>query len=125
MEVLPGQAHESPRVIPLVDAIDGSPWDGALDRIEQLAGDKGCSSQENRDELEERDIEPVLPHKSNELNQEEDSFDREAYRDRNIIERCIGWLKEFRRIATRYEKLAVHYLGMVKLGMICQYLKTT
>ena len=34
-----------------------------------------------------------------------------------------SWLKELRRIATRYEKLAVHYLGMVKLGMILQYLK--
>ena len=36
----------------------------------------------------------------------------------------IGWLKESRRIATRYEKLAVHYLGMVKLGMILQYLQS-
>jgi len=30
------------------------------------------------------------------------------------VERCIGWLKESRRIATRYEKLAVHYLGMAR-----------
>lgn len=125
MEVLPGQAHESPRVIPLVDSIDESELDGGLDRLEKLAGDKGCSSKENRDELHDRDIEPVLPRKSNEISREDEPFDREAYRDRNIIERCIGWLKELRRIATRYEKLAVHYLGMLKLGMICQYLKPT
>ena len=42
--------------------------------------------------------------------------------ERNLIERTIGWLKEFRRIATRYEKLVVNYLGMITLGMILQYL---
>lgn len=125
MEVLPGQAHESPRVIPLVDTIEGSASEESPDQPEKLAGDKGCSSQKNRDQLKQRGIDPVLPHKENESNRDEESFDREAYRERNIIERCIGWLKELRRIATRYEKLAVHYLGMIKLGMIQQYLKLT
>ncbi len=41
-----------------------------------------------------------------------------------MIERFIGWARELRRIATRYEKLAVHHPGMLKLGMILQYLKT-
>ena len=45
-------------------------------------------------------------------------FDREAYRRRNVVERCIGWLKECRRLATRHEKLAVNFLAMVKLAMI-------
>ncbi len=70
-------------------------------------------------------IDPVLPHKENESNRNEESFDREAYPDRNIIERCIGWLMELRSIANRYEKLGVHCLGMLKLGMIQQDLKTT
>jgi transposase len=45
-------------------------------------------------------------------------FDREAYRRRNVVERCVGWLKENRRLATRYEKLAVNFLALVKLAMI-------
>ncbi|AMV39237.1 hypothetical protein VT85_17500 [Planctomyces sp. SH-PL62] len=45
-------------------------------------------------------------------------FDAEAYRRRNIVERCILWLKENRRLATRFEKLAVNFLAMVKLAMI-------
>ena len=50
-------------------------------------------------------------------------FDREAYRRRNVVERCIGWLKECRRIATRFEKLAVSYLAMLKLAMIARYFR--
>jgi transposase len=46
------------------------------------------------------------------------SFDREAYRRRNSIERCVGWLKEARRIATRYEKLAVQYLGVIAATVV-------
>jgi transposase len=51
------------------------------------------------------------------------SYDRERYRGRNVIERSIGWLKECRSVATRFEKLAVHYLGMVHLAIIERYLK--
>ena len=45
-------------------------------------------------------------------------FDEETYRRRNAVERCMGWLKENRRLATRHEKLAVNFLAMVKLAMI-------
>ena len=51
------------------------------------------------------------------------SYDPERYRGRNVIERSIGWLKECRSLATRYEKLAIHYLGMVQLAIIERYLK--
>jgi transposase len=51
------------------------------------------------------------------------SYDRERYCGRNVIERSIGWLKECRSLATRFEKLAVHYLGLVHLAMIERYLK--
>ena len=40
------------------------------------------------------------------------------YRRRNVVERCVGWLKEARAVATRFDKLAVHYLGVVKLAMV-------
>jgi transposase len=40
-----------------------------------------------------------------------------------VIERCVGWLKECRRVATRYEKLAVNYAAMLRLSMIERVLK--
>lgn len=124
MEVTAGQAHESPRLIPLVDTIEVASSGAPKRRPEKLAGDKGCSSKDNRQELKARRITPVIAHRDNESERDDATFDRETYRQRNIIERLIGWMKELRRIATRYEKLAVHYLGMLKLGMIRQYLKT-
>ena len=42
-------------------------------------------------------------------------------RARNVVERCVGWLKQYRSIATRFEKLAVNYLTLVKLAMLQRY----
>ena len=50
-------------------------------------------------------------------------FDKEAYRQRNIVERLIGWLKESRRILSRFEKTAKNFGGMLTLAFIRQYLK--
>jgi transposase len=50
-------------------------------------------------------------------------YDRVRYRNRNVVERCLGWLKECRALATRFEKLAVHYLGLVQLAIIERYLR--
>lgn len=51
-------------------------------------------------------------------------FEWEDYRKRNVVERLVSWLKESRRVATRYEKLALTYLGMVKLAAIRRVLWT-
>lgn len=51
------------------------------------------------------------------------AFDRELYRRRDAVERCVGWLKESRRLATRYEKLAVSYLAVVRVAVLRLYLK--
>lgn len=50
-------------------------------------------------------------------------FDRDAHRDRNIIERLIGWLKECRRIFSRFEKPATSFAGMVRVGLIQRCLR--
>jgi len=91
----------------------------------QAAGDKGYSARRVRDWLIGRKIEPVIPHKANEKARHDLGtwFDRAAYRGRSVIEQCIGWVKEFRRIATRYEKLAVNFEGMFHLAMIKRYFK--
>lgn len=63
---------------------------------------------------------PVIPTKSNERPQPH--FDWELYRERNRVERCINRLKQYRRVATRYEKLAVTYLAMVTIAAILIWL---
>ena len=50
-------------------------------------------------------------------------FCRATYRRRNVIERLVGWLKEHRRIATRFEKLGRSYMAMVKLSFVRRYFR--
>jgi transposase len=94
-------------------------------RPSKLAGDKGYSSKRVRDFIREQKIKPVIPHKDNEKARHDPNvvFDKEAYRQRHVVEQAVGWLKECRRIATRFEKLAVHFLGMLELAMIRRYLR--
>ncbi|WP_168564979.1 IS5 family transposase [Crateriforma spongiae] len=115
-----GQRHESTELENLIDHCELSlhRYDSRPDAI---AGDKGYSSHAIRDRLRELGIEPVIGSKSNESREEE--FDREAYRRRKIVERLIGWLKESRRVGTRYDKLACSYLAFVQLAALRRALK--
>jgi IS5 family transposase len=88
----------------------------------QVAADKGYSSSALREWLRNHSMQPVIPRKSNERCPGE-RFDRRAYRGRAVVEQCVGWLKERRRIGTRFEKLAVSYLAMLHLAMIQRYLR--
>ena len=91
----------------------------------RLAGDKGYRMDRIDESLLERGIIPVVPSKSNEdPSSRLVDFDKANYRRRSIVEQLIGWLKECRRVATRYEKRAMHYLSMIKLAMIGRYLRT-
>jgi transposase len=89
-------------------------------RPRRAAGDKGYSSPTVRRRLRQRHIRAVIPSKSNQRRQPH--FDRVAYRRRNLVERLINRLKQFRRIATRYEKRAANYLAMVHIGMLLLWL---
>src|SRR4029453_882906 len=117
-----GERHEQ---IALEGLLDG----GALPRSgrgrprlrpRRLAGDKGYSSPTARRRLRQRRISPGTPAPQDQRPQP--NFDREAYRERNKVERLINRLKQFRRIATRYEKRAANYLAMVNIGMIMLWL---
>jgi transposase len=91
----------------------------------KLAGDKAYTVQRIRDWLAGHKIQAVIPHKSHEHARHDPAvtFDRQAYRGRSVVEQCVGWLKEFRRIGTRFEKLAVNFHGMLQLAMIDRYLR--
>jgi transposase len=91
-----------------------------------IAGDKGYRADWIDEYLMGLDINPVIPSKSNEdRNDRNVEFDSQAYRDRNIVERLIGWLKECRRIFARFEKTAINFSGMIKMAFIQRYLKLT
>ena len=89
-------------------------------RPKRVVGDKGYSSTHLRRYLRQRGIGVVMPRHKNERRR--GPFDRSAYRQRNVAERLVNRLKQFRRIATRYEKRAVNYLGMLTLAAIMLWL---
>src|SRR5215217_2713253 len=84
-------------------------------RPRRVAGDKAYTGRPVRSFLRRRGIGAVIPTQKREPRRP--GFDREAYRQRNRVERLINRLKQFRRIATRYEKRAVNYAAMLTIGM--------
>lgn len=114
--VTAGQAHESKSFEALMDTVKIR----RRRRPNAVAGDKGYSYPRIRTWLAKRGIEAVIPTRSD---QPRERMNKKKYRGRNVVERCIGWLKESRRVATRYEKLAAHYLAMVTLAMIQRCLR--
>ena len=119
-----GERHESLYVEPVLRLVRlrrpgrrGRP----RTRPHRLVGDKGYSFPPVRRYLRRRGIGVVIPTRSNQ--RARPHFDCRAYRRRNIIERVVGWLKDSRRLATRFETLAVNFLAMVKLAMIQRCLR--
>ena len=110
-----GQKHEAPEFEHLMESCLINTFRKSK-RPAALAGDKGYSSNAIRDYLSRREIADTIPTRSNETRRED--FDTDLYRQRNIIERLIGWLKENRRIATRYDKTIDSYLTMVHIAML-------
>ena len=125
VELTAGQVGESTRLESVVATFIASREHRRRRKPRKLAGDKGYSAARARDWLKARGIEPVIPHKDNEKARHDPAvaFDKETYRRRAVVEQCVGWLKEYRRIGTRYEKLAVNFHGMLQLAMIRRYLK--
>jgi transposase len=123
----PGQAHESTALKTLLEGADEEIVDHDEDPVAwpvQLAGDKGYRAEWIDQHLLDLGMEPVIPSKENEdRDARAVEFDREAYRNRNIVERLIGWLKESRRIFSRFEKTAKNYGAMLKLAFIRRYLR--
>ena len=108
----PGQDHESTVLRPLMER-------GAVKRLgrgrprvrpRRVVGDKGYSSRENRQYLRRRGMRLTIPRKKNEWRR--GRFDKAIYRMRNRVERLINRMKQFRRLATRYEKRAENFRAM-------------
>ena len=85
-------------------------------RPRTLVGDRGYTGAPSRNLLRRRGIAAVIPQFRTEKRPR--LMDWDLYRERNVVERLVGRLKEYRRIATRYDKLAASYLAFVRLAAI-------
>ena len=95
----------------------GIPWrDLPVVTPRRLLADKGYDSDRIRENLLFRGILPVIPPRSNRI--EDISCDFRRYRDRNRIERMFNKLKQFRRIATRYDKTRKSFLAFLNLAAV-------
>jgi len=100
----PGQEHDITQGPALIAGSDA----------EKIIADRGYDSDAFIADIESRHAEPVIPPRSNRL--EERSYDTEEYKKRNVVERFLSVLKQCRRVATRYEKTARNFLAVVALA---------
>ena len=108
-----GEAHDAPAAHDLLDRLEP--------RTIVLA-DKAYDANGIRDLIEAQGAVPNIPAKSN--RKWKPCFSKTLYRERNQVERFFSKLKHFRRIATRYDKLADNFLAMVKLASVRLWLRT-
>ena len=111
--IAPGQAHELPDAIPLLDSLSDVPnW---------VVADRGYSSHSFRESIWSLGARPAIPAKSNEAPV---ACPEWIYNNRNVVERLWARLKEWRAVATRYEKTASSFMGILCLAAALDWLKT-
>lgn len=123
----PGQTQESTQLERVMEQVALPRASGRTRRRPgHLAADRGYDAKRIRTWLREHGIDPVIPPRKRTGKPKPGrpvTYNKERYRRRSTIEQCVGWLKECRAVATRYEKLALNYLGLVKLAFIERYLR--
>lgn len=131
----PGQHGDSPRFVPLMDKIRIRRRDGVgrpRKRPGRVMADKAYSSRANRRYLRRHGIKAVIPVKKDQAANRKKLgsrggrppvFDREAYKDRNTVERCVNKLRQHRAVATRYDKRQRIYQGTIDVASIRIWLR--
>lgn len=129
-----GNTHD---VTAFADVLDGIrvPRSGpgrARTRPDSVIADKAYSSRAVRALLRRRGIVAVIPERTDQQAHRRrrgstggrpPAFDPDTYKKRNVVERCINRLKQFRAIATRYDKLASRYLAGIQLASLVLWLR--
>lgn len=120
-----GQAADSPRFIPVMEKIKvRGPVGRPRTRPDAAAADKAYSSRANRSYLRKRNIKAVIPEKTDQAANRKKkgsrggrpvTHDSDLYRDRNTVERTINKFKEWRGLATRYDKTPESYAAGLHL----------
>ena len=98
-----GEAGDSPQALPLLEEL----------QPDSVSADKAYDTDAIIDHLTTKGIQAVIPPKSNRIVQR--TFDEHLYKNRNLVERFFCRIKQFRRIATRYDKLAERFASFVAL----------
>jgi transposase len=120
--VTAGQRHEQTAFRPLMErgAVKRKGRGRPRVRPLRVVGDRGYTGRPIRAYCRRRGIRYTIPRLRTERPRRR--YDRAAYRERNRVERLVGRLKQFRRVATRYEKRAVHFLAMVTIAALLLWL---
>jgi len=109
----PGQAHELPQALPLLEALPGVPrW---------VVADRGYTSHGFREHIWDMGARPAIPAKRNEAPV---ACPEWIYHNRNRVERLWARLKEWRAVATRYEKTACSFMGVLCLAAAIDWLRS-
>lgn len=126
MRLTAGQAGDNPQLVPLLDDYAAAQKDqGQPANDLRLLGDKAYSHPSTRTELRSRRIKHTIPERKDQIARRKakgsaggrpPAFDAELYGLRNTVERGFNRLKQWRGIATRYDKYALTYLGGVLLA---------
>lgn len=130
----PGQGGDSPMFEHVMNALSVPRLGGGRPRSrpDRTMGDKAYSSKANRALLRNRGIQAVIPERSDQIANRKRrgskggrtvGLDTEAYKRRNVVERSFNTFKQWRAIATRYDKLALTYRGGAVLRAITIWLK--
>jgi putative transposase len=85
-------------------------------KAEAVLADRGYDAESNRAAIRSRGAEPVIPPRKNRLAVIE--YDRHLYKERNVVERFFARIKQYRRVATRFDKKATNFLGFVWLASL-------
>ena len=107
----PGQAGDCPQALPLLAGLEPG----------KVLADTAYDSDENRAYCAQHGIEAVIPSHPERVKPAE--MDAETYRDRNKNERFFGRLKQYRRLATRYEKTIVSFLAFWHVAAALDWLR--
>lgn len=126
--VTPGQAGDSPMLLPLLAELRvARPVGRPRTRPDRIRGDKAYSSRAIRAHLRGRGIKAVIPEPRDQQGHRQRrgsrggrpvAYDAADYKNRNVIERGFCRLKQWRGLATRYDKLAIVYRAAVVLNAV-------
>jgi len=127
----PGQWGDNPQLAVLLDTISVRRADGRgrpRKRPAHLIADKAYSHPSTRRLLRQRGIAHTIPERRDQQARRahrpgrKPAFDRQIYRRRNVVERCFNRLKQWRALATRFDKRAANYRAFVVIAALMMWL---